>query len=58
MNITTRSARITDLGPFLVGPGRKQNIPIEPCLIEAVGGRSSVDIIWGRARSELRDIAH
>ena len=56
MDITTRSARITDPSLFLAGPGRKQNIPIKPCLIKAVGGQSSVDIIWG-ARSELRDIS-
>lgn len=47
MQITTRSARITDPIPFLAGSGRQQHIPIGPCLIEAVGGRPSVDIIWG-----------
>lgn len=47
MDITTRSARITDPIPFVAGPGRKQNIPVGPCLLEAVGGRPSVDIIWG-----------
>jgi hypothetical protein len=47
MDITTRSARITDPIPFLAEPGRPQSIPVGPCLIEAVDGRSSVDIIWG-----------
>jgi hypothetical protein len=51
MDITTRSARITDPIPFHAEHGRKQSIPIGPCLIEAVGGQPSVDIIWG-ARGE------
>jgi len=28
------------------GSGRKQQIPIGPCLVESLGGRS-IDIIWG-----------
>ncbi len=47
MDIRTRSARITGPIPFLAGSGRKQNIPIGPCLLEGVGGLPSVDIIWG-----------
>ena len=46
MDITTHSARITGPISYLAGTGRKQNIPIGPCLIERVGGRA-VDIIWG-----------
>jgi hypothetical protein len=46
MNITTHRARIT--GPISYGEdnGRKQSIPIGPCLVECSGGRS-VDIISG-----------
>ncbi len=47
MDITTCSARVTDPIPFLVEPGREQSIPVGPCLIEAVDGRPSVNIIWG-----------
>lgn len=46
MDITTHSARITGPISYLAGTGRKQNIPIGPCLVESVGGRA-VDIIWG-----------
>lgn len=46
MDITTHRARITGPVPYLAGSGRKQNIPLGPCLIESLGGRS-VDIIWG-----------
>jgi len=46
MNITTHSARITGPVSYRAGSGRKQNIPIGPCLVEGIGGRS-IDIIWG-----------
>jgi len=46
MDMSTHRARITGPVPYLAGSGRKQNIPIGPCLIESLGGRS-VDIIWG-----------
>jgi hypothetical protein len=46
MDISTHRARITGPVPYLAGSGRKQNIPIGPCLIESLGGRN-VDIIWG-----------
>jgi len=46
MDITTQRARITGPIPYLAGSGRKQNIPIGPCLVERLGGRS-IDIIWG-----------
>jgi hypothetical protein len=33
--------------------GRKQNIPVGPCLVEKLGGQS-IDIIWGaRAQSSV-----
>ena len=46
MDITTHRARI--LGPvsYVSGNGRKQNIPIGPCMVESLGGRC-IDIIWG-----------
>lgn len=46
MNITTHRARI--VGPIAYGAetGRRQKIPIGPCLVEGIGGRS-IDIIWG-----------
>lgn len=46
MDITTHSARITGPVSYLAGSGRRQNIPIGPCLIESLGGQS-FDIIWG-----------
>ena len=46
MDITSHRARITGPVPYMAGSGRKQNIPIGPCLIESAGGRN-VDIIWG-----------
>lgn len=46
MDITTHRARITGPVPYVAGSGRKQNIPMGPCLLESMGGRN-VDIIWG-----------
>lgn len=46
MDITTHRARITGPVSYLSGSGRKQNIPVGPCLVESLGGRS-IDIIWG-----------
>lgn len=46
MDITTRRARITGPVSYRAGTGRKQNIPIGPCLVETIGG-PSIDIIWG-----------
>ncbi|MEO8299936.1 MAG: hypothetical protein ABI574_19260 [Burkholderiales bacterium] len=46
MDITTHHARITGPVSYRAGTGRKQNIPIGPCMVESVGGRS-IDIIWG-----------
>ncbi len=46
MNISTHRARITGPVPYLSGSGRRQNIPIGPCMVECAGGRS-VDIVWG-----------
>jgi len=46
MDITTHRARITGPVSYRAGTGRKQNIPIGPCLLERAGGRS-VDIVWG-----------
>jgi hypothetical protein len=46
MDITTHRARITGPVAYLSGNGRKQNIPIGPCLVEILGGQS-IDIIWG-----------
>lgn len=45
-DITTHRARITGPVAYLTGSGRKQHIPIGPCLVESLGGRS-MDIIWG-----------
>jgi hypothetical protein len=46
MDITTHRARITGPVSYLSGSGRKQNIPVGPCLVDSVGGRS-IDVIWG-----------
>jgi hypothetical protein len=39
-------ARIVGPVSYWAGAGRKQNIPVGPCLIERVGGQS-IDVIWG-----------
>jgi len=46
MSITTQHARITGPVSYLAGSGQMQRIPIGPCLVECVQGRS-IDIIWG-----------
>lgn len=46
MDITTHRARITGPVFYRSGTGRKQNIPIGPCLVESIGGRS-IDVVWG-----------
>jgi len=46
MEVTTHRARITGPVSYRAGSGRKQKIPIGPCLVEILGGRS-IDIIWG-----------
>ena len=46
MDMTTHRARITGPVAYLAGGGRKQHIPIGPCLVESLGGES-IDIIWG-----------
>jgi hypothetical protein len=46
MDITTRRARIVGPVSYRAGSGRKQKIPIGPCLVEGIGGRS-IDIVWG-----------
>jgi hypothetical protein len=47
MDFVTHRARITGPVSYLAGSGRKQNIPIGPCMLESLGGRS-IDIIWGK----------
>ncbi len=46
MSITTSFARITGPVSYRADTGRKQNIPIGPCLLESIDGQS-VDVIWG-----------
>ncbi len=46
MDITTHRARIVGPVSYRAGTGRRQNIPIGPCLVERLGGRS-IDIVWG-----------
>ena len=46
MDITTHRARIVGPVTYRAGTGRRQNIPIGPCLVESIGGRS-IDIVWG-----------
>ncbi len=46
MDITTHRARITGPVSYRSASGRKQNIPIGPCLVESRGVRL-IDIIWG-----------
>ena len=42
----THRARITGPVPYVTGSGRKQNIPIGPCLLEGLGSKR-IDVIWG-----------
>lgn len=46
MDIKSHRARITGPVSYRAGTGRKQRIPIGPCLVESLGGRS-IDIVWG-----------
>ncbi len=46
MNITTHRARITGPVRYIATGGKISNIPIGPCLVEQVNGRT-VDIVWG-----------
>lgn len=46
MDITTHRARIVGPISYRAGTGRRQNIPIGPCLVEGLGSHS-IDIIWG-----------
>jgi len=46
MDITTHRARIIGPISYLAGTGRKQRIPIGPCLVESRDGRP-IDIVWG-----------
>ena len=46
MDITTHQARITGPIAYLAGSGRKQNIPIGPCMVESLGDRC-IEIVWG-----------
>ncbi len=45
-DMTTHCARITGPITYPADDGRKQHIPLGPCLIEGIGG-PSIDIIWG-----------
>lgn len=46
MQFTTHHARITGPVSYRAGSGCQQHIPVGPCLLESLGGRS-IDIIWG-----------
>ena len=46
MDVITHHARIVGPVTYRAGTGRRQNIPIGPCLVESIGGRS-IDIVWG-----------
>jgi hypothetical protein len=46
MTNTTHRARIAGPVSYLSGKGRKQNIPLGPCLVEKMGERL-IDVIWG-----------
>lgn len=46
MDIQTRCARITGPVSYMGGGGRRQKIPLGPCLVEHMGERL-VDVIWG-----------
>jgi hypothetical protein len=46
MAMTTQRARVAGPIAYRAGSGRKQNIPVGPCILEMMGGKS-IDIIWG-----------
>jgi len=51
MTYTTRSARITGPVHYLGEGGRDATIPLGPCVVEQLDGRS-VDIFWGDSGDE------
>lgn len=46
MDSRTHLARIVRPVPYQAGTGRRHNIPIGPCLVEA-GHGASRDVVWG-----------
>lgn len=46
MHMTTHRARILAPVSYRAASGRKQTIPIGPCLVEGLDARL-IDIIWG-----------
>ena len=46
MDYSTHRARIVGPVSYPAGSGRRLHIPIGPCLLEILGGRS-IDIVWG-----------
>lgn len=46
VDLIIQRARITCRLTYLSRTGRRQVIPVGPCLVEVLGGRS-LDIIWG-----------
>ena len=46
MEITTHLARITAPISYATGGGRKQHIPVGPCMVESHGDQA-IDIVWG-----------
>ncbi len=53
---TTYSARITGPVHYLGEGGRDAVIPLGPCLVEQLDGRS-VDIFWGDSGDETADLS-
>ena len=47
MSNESRCARITGPVAYVNGGGRKQHIPLGPCLVENLDDRL-VDVIWGK----------
>jgi hypothetical protein len=50
MEVTTHPARIVGPVVYRGGTGRRQKIPLGPCLVETVDGQS-IEVVWG-ARGE------
>jgi hypothetical protein len=46
MDFTTRRGRITGPVSYRAGTGRRQHIPIGPCMLENAGGRLT-EVVWG-----------
>jgi hypothetical protein len=53
MEVTTHPARIVGPVAYRGGTGRRQKIPLGPCLVETVDGQS-IEVVWGPGENDPR----